>query len=125
MNKSISGVSESSPTSCSFLLHVISNSFRLTGYLPFFDKNPRILFDKIQKVEYNWDDCPEVSVAAKHFIQHLLVRDPKKRFTAKQALNHPWVKVRFPLLSLFLRHFVSVLMKIGARGFSIVSSTLL
>lgn len=64
----------------------------LTGFLPFYDKNHAILFDKIQNVEYNWDDCPEVSPAAKHFIQHLLVKDPKKRYTAELALNHPWVK---------------------------------
>lgn len=31
--------------------------------------------------------------AAKHFIQHLLVKDPKKRYTADAALNHPWLKV--------------------------------
>lgn len=64
----------------------------LTGFLPFYDKNHKILFDKIQKVEYNWDDCPEVSPAAKHFIQHLLVKDPKKRYTAETAMNHPWLK---------------------------------
>jgi calcium/calmodulin-dependent protein kinase I len=64
----------------------------LTGFLPFYDKNHVKLFEKIQNVDYNWDDCPEVSPAAKHFIQHLLVKDPKQRFTAAQALNHPWVK---------------------------------
>jgi len=64
----------------------------LTGFLPFYDKNHAVLFDKIQNVDYNWDDCPEVSPAAKHFIQHLLVKDPKKRNTAEIALNHPWIK---------------------------------
>jgi len=63
----------------------------LTGFLPFYDKNHTLLFDKIQNVDYNWDDCPEVSPAAKHFIQHLLVKDPKKRYTADAALAHPWV----------------------------------
>jgi serine/threonine protein kinase len=29
---------------------------------------------------------------AKHFIQHLLVKDPKKRYTAELSLQHPWVK---------------------------------
>jgi len=64
----------------------------LTGFLPFYDKNHAVLFEKIQNVDYNWDDCPEVSPAAKHFIQHLLVKDSKKRYTAESALNHPWVK---------------------------------
>lgn len=64
----------------------------LTGFLPFFDKITKTLFQKIQNVEYNWDDCPEVSPAAKHFIQHLLVKDPKKRMTCDTALQHPWIK---------------------------------
>lgn len=63
----------------------------LTGFLPFYDKNHATLFKKIQNVDYNWDDCPEVSPPAKHFIQHLLVKDPKKRYTAEDALAHPWV----------------------------------
>eukprot|EP01117_Protostelium_nocturnum_P012261 TRINITY_DN450_c0_g3_i1.p1 TRINITY_DN450_c0_g3~~TRINITY_DN450_c0_g3_i1.p1 ORF type:complete len:303 (-),score=63.59 TRINITY_DN450_c0_g3_i1:262-1122(-) len=66
----------------------------LTGFLPFYDKNHALLFEKIQNVDYNWDDCPEVSPAAKHFIQHLLVKDPKRRYTAEVALQHPWVKYR-------------------------------
>ena len=60
--------------------------------MPFYDKNHAVLFEKIQNVDYNWDDCPEVSPTAKHFIQHLLVKDPKKRYTADLALNHPWIK---------------------------------
>lgn len=91
-------------------------TWRLTGFLPFYDKNHVVLFEKIQNVDYNWDDCPEVSPAgkfllnkdwfnkwkffkkkkkAKHFIQHLLVKDPVQRYTAAKALNHPWVKVTF------------------------------
>lgn len=64
----------------------------LTGFLPFYDKNHSVLFEKIQNVDYNWDDCPEVTPAAKHFIQHLLVKDAKKRYTADIALEHPWIK---------------------------------
>ena len=29
-------------------------------------------------------------LSAKNFIERLLQVDPKKRFTCKQALNHPW-----------------------------------
>eukprot|EP01117_Protostelium_nocturnum_P020914 TRINITY_DN972_c0_g1_i1.p1 TRINITY_DN972_c0_g1~~TRINITY_DN972_c0_g1_i1.p1 ORF type:complete len:302 (-),score=101.29 TRINITY_DN972_c0_g1_i1:101-1006(-) len=66
----------------------------LTGYFPFFDpdRNPSVLFEKIQNVQYDWDDCPEVSVAGKSFVSELLVYDPKKRMTAKDALKHPWLK---------------------------------
>ena len=77
-----------------FFSFFLSFFFRLTGFLPFYDKNHSVLFEKIQNVDYNWDDCPEVSPAAKHFIQHLLVKDPKKRYTAEIALEHPWIKVR-------------------------------
>jgi serine/threonine protein kinase len=39
-----------------------------------------------------WDN---VSEEAKDLISHLLVVNPKKRFTAKQALEHKWFKKRF------------------------------
>ncbi len=44
-------------------------------------------------MEYNWDDCPEVSPVAKHFIAGLLLKDPKKRMTAETALLHPFMKL--------------------------------
>lgn len=28
--------------------------------------------------------------SAKDFIQHLMEKDPEKRFTCEQALQHPW-----------------------------------
>lgn len=76
----------------------------MTGFLPFYDKNHVVLFEKIQNVNYNWNDCPEVSEMSKNFVGGLLIKDPKKRMTAEQALNHPWVKVSFFLsfLSIFV-----------------------
>ncbi|XP_059106596.1 calcium/calmodulin-dependent protein kinase type 1B isoform X2 [Peromyscus eremicus] len=35
-----------------------------------------------------WDD---ISESAKDFIRHLLERDPQKRFTCQQALQHLWI----------------------------------
>lgn len=64
----------------------------LTGFLPFYDANHKQLFKKIQNVDYTWDDCPTVSPQAKHFIEHLLVKDPKKRITAEQALEHAFTE---------------------------------
>eukprot|EP01116_Phalansterium_solitarium_P013979 TRINITY_DN3145_c0_g1_i2.p1 TRINITY_DN3145_c0_g1~~TRINITY_DN3145_c0_g1_i2.p1 ORF type:complete len:345 (+),score=125.82 TRINITY_DN3145_c0_g1_i2:133-1167(+) len=66
----------------------------LTGFLPFYDKEHTVLFARIQNVDYNWDDCPEVSPQARHFVQHLLVKDTKKRYSADQALNHAWLKAK-------------------------------
>jgi len=66
----------------------------LTGCFPFFsdDDNIAKIYHKIQNVDYNWNDCPEtVSPTAKHFITHLLVKDPQSRLTASQALKHPWI----------------------------------
>jgi len=34
-----------------------------------------------------WDS---ISKEAKSLITNLLVKDPKKRYTAKEALEHPW-----------------------------------
>ncbi|RMX60521.1 hypothetical protein pdam_00001448 [Pocillopora damicornis] len=64
----------------------------LCGYPPFYDESDANLFAQIMKGEYEfdtpyWDD---ISDSAKNFIERLLQVDPKKRFTCKQALNHPW-----------------------------------
>jgi calcium/calmodulin-dependent protein kinase I len=63
----------------------------LTGFLPFYDKKHAVLFQKIKDVEYNWDECPEISQLAKDFIETLLVKEPAKRATAQEALDHPWI----------------------------------
>ncbi|CAH3112916.1 unnamed protein product [Pocillopora meandrina] len=65
----------------------------LCGYPPFYDESDANLFAQIMKGEYEfdtpyWDD---ISDSAKNFIERLLQIDPKKRFTCKQALNHPWI----------------------------------
>lgn len=68
--------------------------FRLTGAYPFDGPTPAIIFEKIRDVEYKWDDSLEVSDLAKNFVQSLLVKNPKKRMTAEQALKHPWLQPR-------------------------------
>jgi len=65
----------------------------LCGFPPFYDDNNAALFRQIKSGRYDypspfWD---EVSDQAKDLIDHLLVLDPKKRFTAQDVLNHPWV----------------------------------
>eukprot|EP00976_Prorocentrum_cordatum_P051551 1040838-Prorocentrum_minimum.AAC.1 len=65
----------------------------LSGYPPFYDENEPMLFRKIQKAHFEFDDpvWEEVSDQAKNLIAQLLTADPRTRLTATQALAHPWV----------------------------------
>jgi len=63
----------------------------LTGCFPFWDKNNAVLYEKIRRAEYGWPTGLEISPEAKDLIRHLIERSPEKRFTAEQALQHPWV----------------------------------
>jgi calcium/calmodulin-dependent protein kinase I len=65
----------------------------LCGFPPFYDENNAALFRSIKSGRYEypspfWDD---VSEAARHLIDHLLVLGPAKRYTAENVLLHPWV----------------------------------
>ena len=77
---------------------------RLSGYPPFYDTNNVELFKKIMSGRYEfdrpwWDNISDrgktflsnINKLAKDFIRKLLVLDPKQRFTAKDALNHPFI----------------------------------
>jgi serine/threonine protein kinase len=68
-------------------------SFRLSGYPPFYDQNNVELFKQIMAGKYEFDRpwWDNVSEKAKNFIRHLLVLDPKARYTAQQALCHPFI----------------------------------
>ncbi|XP_039267675.2 uncharacterized protein LOC120342771 isoform X1 [Styela clava] len=68
----------------------------LCGFPPFrsHDRNQEELFEIIQLGEYEflspyWDS---ISDAAKDLIFKLLVVDTKRRYTAEQVLQHPWIK---------------------------------
>jgi len=66
----------------------------LCGFPPFWGESQGELFDKILSVSFDFPD-PEwtnVSANAKDFIKNLLVKDPKQRYTADQALQHAWIK---------------------------------
>ena len=66
----------------------------LCGYPPFYADTDPALFKKIMAVEYdfNGEGWNTVSDQAKDLIKHLLVQDPKNRYTAEQVLNHTWIK---------------------------------
>lgn len=67
----------------------------LCGFEPFYDeRGDQAMFQRILKCDYEfvapwWDD---VSENAKDLVRKLIVLDPKKRLTAKEALQHDWVK---------------------------------
>ncbi|XP_013394407.1 calcium/calmodulin-dependent protein kinase type 1 [Lingula anatina] len=65
----------------------------LCGYPPFYDENDAELFKQILKAEYEFESpyWDEISDSAKHFIRHLMCKDPKKRLTCKEAIAHPWI----------------------------------
>ncbi len=69
----------------------------LTGRPPFNGTDNNEILSKIRncQVQMNkregfWDGVPNGK--AKDFIQCLMTKDPKKRYTADMALEHPWLK---------------------------------
>lgn len=53
-----------------------------------------MLFTSIQDGFFEFPDSEwsTVSEDAKDLIRHLLVRDPRKRYSAQEVLEHPWVR---------------------------------
>ncbi|KAL5022554.1 hypothetical protein ScPMuIL_001709 [Solemya velum] len=51
------------------------------------------LFNRIQDGDFEFpeNEWSEISEDAKDLIRHLLVREPRKRYTAAEVLQHPWV----------------------------------
>jgi len=65
----------------------------LVGYPPFYADNDPALFKKIMACDYDFGEGWDViSTQAKDLVKNLLVKDPKKRFTAQQCLNHAFIK---------------------------------
>ncbi|KAJ9522129.1 hypothetical protein QJQ45_005162 [Haematococcus lacustris] len=62
------------------------------------DDNDAVLFEKIKKGNYDADDpiWENISAEAKDIVAKLLTVDTKKRLTADQALQHPWVQGKVP-----------------------------
>jgi calcium/calmodulin-dependent protein kinase I len=67
----------------------------LCGYPPFRsdDSNLSVLFEQIKHAEYEfrspfWDP---ISLEARAFVQRMLIKDPKKRATAAELLEDPWI----------------------------------
>eukprot|EP01117_Protostelium_nocturnum_P012262 TRINITY_DN450_c1_g1_i1.p1 TRINITY_DN450_c1_g1~~TRINITY_DN450_c1_g1_i1.p1 ORF type:complete len:348 (-),score=97.94 TRINITY_DN450_c1_g1_i1:158-1051(-) len=66
----------------------------LCGFPPFYGESLPEVFEQIMKADFDFPDpyWTEVSDDAKDFISKLLVVEPKKRPTAKEAQQHTWIK---------------------------------
>lgn len=65
----------------------------LTGESPFLGEEKQETFLNISQVnvDYSQDVFQGISDLAVDFIQSLLIKNPRKRATAEQCLNHPWL----------------------------------
>ncbi|KAJ6244539.1 ovarian-specific serine/threonine-protein kinase lok-related [Anaeramoeba flamelloides] len=83
--------------SCGVILYQM-----LSGELPFNNSNTNNnnqnnnnfnnLFQKIQEsyLDFNEDLWENISPSAQDLVENLLIKNPQKRFTTQQALNHQW-----------------------------------
>eukprot|EP00636_Phaeomonas_parva_P015134 CAMPEP_0118880926 /NCGR_PEP_ID=MMETSP1163-20130328/20453_1 /TAXON_ID=124430 /ORGANISM="Phaeomonas parva, Strain CCMP2877" /LENGTH=358 /DNA_ID=CAMNT_0006817527 /DNA_START=148 /DNA_END=1221 /DNA_ORIENTATION=+ len=65
----------------------------MCGFPPFYDEDNATLYEHIKRGEYDypspfWD---HVSESAKDLIDHMLVVNPRKRYTAEEVLAHPFL----------------------------------
>ena len=71
----------------------------LCGYPPFNGPSEEDIQQSVldhgnaKNVNFNLRGWAGKSEEAKDFIRCLLRRDPRKRFTAREALMHPWLKM--------------------------------
>uniref|UniRef100_A0AAQ4NP70 non-specific serine/threonine protein kinase n=1 Tax=Gasterosteus aculeatus aculeatus TaxID=481459 RepID=A0AAQ4NP70_GASAC len=66
----------------------------LSGASPFLGDNKQETLANVSAVDYAFDEefFSSTSALAKDFIARLLVKDPKKRMTIQDSLQHPWIK---------------------------------
>ncbi|ESO03258.1 hypothetical protein HELRODRAFT_191974 [Helobdella robusta] len=75
----------------------------LSGFSPFLADDKQATLANVSRAEYEFDEnyFKTTSHLAKDFIQNLLVKNPRKRPTATECLEHPWINVKlfFRLIS--------------------------
>lgn len=66
--------------------------FMLCGYLPFTDRSDGLTRKRILSCQYNKQNR-YLSSGASDLIAHMLERDPAKRYTTSDVIQHPWFLV--------------------------------
>lgn len=66
----------------------------LSGMPPFWGKTKSRIFDAIRAADLRFPSDPwnRISESAKDLIRRMLCRDPSKRLTAQEVLDHSWIK---------------------------------
>jgi calcium-dependent protein kinase len=66
----------------------------LCGVPPFWADNEEGVFVEILKckIDFVREPWPSISDSAKDLVEKMLTEDPKRRITAAQVLEHPWIK---------------------------------
>ncbi|XP_031478359.1 calcium-dependent protein kinase 2-like [Nymphaea colorata] len=66
----------------------------LSGVPPFWAETEKGIFDAILRgqIDFESEPWPSITDSAKDLIRKMLTPDPKKRHTAAQVLEHPWIK---------------------------------
>ncbi|KAL2345324.1 hypothetical protein Fmac_006609 [Flemingia macrophylla] len=67
----------------------------LCGTPPFWGESEQEIFEEVLHGDLNFssDPWPNISESAKDLVRKMLVKDPRKRITAHEALRHPWIQV--------------------------------
>lgn len=76
--------------SCGVILYIM-----LCGWPPFHGENTQQIFKNIMSspLDLKTAPWPKISDAAKDCVRRMLTRDPKRRITAEQVLQHDWMRV--------------------------------
>mmetsp|Transcript_17960 Transcript_17960/g.20447 ORF Transcript_17960/g.20447 Transcript_17960/m.20447 type:complete len:911 (+) Transcript_17960:197-2929(+) len=71
----------------------------LCGYEPFYGETEKQLIQENKRahVEFPEEDWQSVSVEGRDLVEKLLQRNPSKRISAANALQHPWITIRVRL----------------------------
>ncbi|XBI19811.1 hypothetical protein VPH35_061245 [Triticum aestivum] len=66
----------------------------LCGVPPFWAESEHGIFNSILRgqIDFSSDPWPRISPGAKDLVRKMLNSDPKKRISAYDVLNHPWIK---------------------------------